>query len=209
MAKQAGPLQQLVEQFSRFAGVGRKNATRMAYQVMSMTDAEAEALSQAILDAHRRLHRCKICQDYTEEEICPICQSPKRDRSVICVVESPRDVTAFERTREYQGLYHVLHGLFSPVDGIGADQLCIRELLARLQDGEVKEVIMATSPTVEGEVTATYLARLIKPLGIKTTRLAYGLPVGSSLEYADETTLYRALSGRGEMCPDSGDVLGV
>ena len=151
MAKQAGPLQQLVEQFSRFAGVGRKNATRMAYQVMSMTDAEAEALSQAILDAHRRLHRCKICQDYTEEEICPICQSPKRDRSVICVVESPRDVTAFERTREYQGLYHVLHGLFSPVDGIGADQLCIRELLARLQDGEVKEVIMATSPTVEGE----------------------------------------------------------
>ena len=199
MAKQAGPLQQLVEQFSRFAGVGRKNATRMAYQVMSMTDAEAEALSQAILDAHRRLHRCKICQDYTEEEICPICQSPKRDRSVICVVESPRDVTAFERTREYQGLYHVLHGLFSPVDGIGADQLCIRELLARLQDGEVKEVIMATSPTVEGEVTATYLARLIKPLGIKTTRLAYGLPVGSSLEYADETTLYRALSGRGEL----------
>lgn len=199
MAKQAGPLQQLVEQFSRFAGVGRKNATRMAYQVMSMTDAEAEALSQAILDAHRRLHRCKICQDYTEEKICPICQSPKRDRSVICVVESPRDVTAFERTREYQGLYHVLHGLFSPVDGIGADQLCIRELLARLQDGEVKEVIMATSPTVEGEVTATYLARLIKPLGIKTTRLAYGLPVGSSLEYADETTLYRALSGRGEM----------
>ena len=199
MAKQAGPLQQLVEQFSRFAGVGRKNATRMAYQVMSMTDAEAEALSQAILDAHRRLHRCKICQDYTEEEICPICQSPKRDRSVICVVESPRDFTAFERTREYQGLYHVLHGLFSPVDGIGADQLCIRELLARLQDGEVKEVIMATSPTVEGEVTATYLARLIKPLGIKTTRLAYGLPVGSSLEYADETTLYRALSGRGEM----------
>ena len=207
MAKQAGPLQQLVEQFSRFAGVGRKNATRMAYQVMSMTDAEAEALSQAILDAHRRLHRCKICQDYTEEEICPICQSPKRDRSVICVVESPRDVTAFERTREYQGLYHVLHGLFSPVDGIGADQRCgdvpvytgPRELLARLQDGEVKEVIMATSPTVEGEVTATYLARLIKPLGIKTTRLAYGLPVGSSLEYADETTLYRALSGRGEM----------
>ena len=114
-------------------------------------------------------------------------------------MESPRDVTAFERTREYNGLYHVLHGLFSPVDGIGAEQLCIRELLARLQDGEVKEVIMATSPTVEGEVTATYLARLIKPLGVKTTRLAYGLPVGSSLEYADETTLYRALSGRGEM----------
>lgn len=199
MAKQAAPLQQLVEQFSKFAGVGRKNATRMAYQVMSMSDAEVQALADAIRGAHTKLHRCKVCQDYTEEEICPICQSAKRDRSVICVVESPRDVTAFERTREYNGMYHVLHGLFSPVDGIGADQLCIRELLARLQDGEVKEVIMATSPTVEGEVTATYLARLIKPLGIKTTRLAYGLPVGSSLEYADETTLYRALSGRGEM----------
>lgn len=199
MAKQAAPLQLLVEQFSKFAGVGRKNATRMAYQVMSMSDAEVQALADAIRGAHTKLHRCKICQDYTEEEICPVCQSKKRDRSVICVVESPRDVTAFERTREYNGLYHVLHGLFSPVDGIGAEQLCIRELLARLQDGEVKEVIMATSPTVEGEVTATYLARLIKPLGIKTTRLAYGLPVGSSLEYADETTLYRALSGRGEM----------
>ena len=199
MAKQAAPLQQLIDQFSRFSGVGRKNATRMAYQVMGMTDAEADALADAIRAAHRRLHRCKVCQDYTEEELCPICQSTKRDRSVICVVESPRDVTAFERTREYNGLYHVLHGLFSPMDGIGADQLCIRELLARLQDGTVKEVIMATSPTVEGEVTATYLARLIKPLGIKTTRLAYGLPVGGSLEYADETTLYRALSGRGEM----------
>ncbi len=199
MAKQAAPLQQLVEQFSKFAGVGRKNATRMAYQVMSMSDAEVQALADAIRNAHTKLHRCKVCQDYTEQEICPICQSTKRDRTVICVVESPRDVTAFERTREYNGLYHVLHGLFSPVDGIGADQLCIRELLARLQDGEVTEVIMATSPTVEGEVTATYLARLIKPLGIKTTRLAYGLPVGSSLEYADETTLYRALSGRGEM----------
>ncbi len=199
MAKQAAPLQLLVEQFSKFAGVGRKNATRMAYQVMSMSDAEVQALADAIRGAHTKLHRCKICQDYTEEEICPVCQSKKRDHSVICVVESPRDVTVFERTREYNGLYHVLHGLFSPVDGIGAEQLCIRELLARLQDGEVKEVIMATSPTVEGEVTATYLARLIKPLGIKTTRLAYGLPVGSSLEYADETTLYRALSGRGEM----------
>ena len=199
MAKQAGPLQQLVEQFSRFAGGRPTNVISSAYDGKGIPPARTKVLSQAILDAHRRLHRCKICQDYTEEEICPICQSPKRDRSVICVVESPRDVTAFERTRGYQGLYHVLHGLFAPVDGSGADQLCIRELLARLQDGEVKEVIMATSPTVEGEVTATYLARLIKPLGIKTTRLAYGLPVGSSLEYADETTLYRALSGRGEM----------
>lgn len=199
MSKQAAPLQQLVEQFSKFSGIGRKNATRMAYQVMAMSDGEVTALADAIRNAHTKLHRCKVCQDYTEKEVCDICQSPKRDKSIICVVESPRDVTAFERTREYNGLYHVLHGLFSPVDGIGAEQLCIRELLARLQDGTVKEVIMATSPTVEGEVTATYMARLIKPLGLKTTRLAYGLPVGSSLEYADETTLYRALSGRGEM----------
>ena len=199
MSKQAAPLQQLVEQFSKFSGIGRKNATRMAYQVMAMSDGEVNALADAIRNAHTKLHRCKVCQDYTEKEVCDICQSPKRDKSIICVVESPRDVTAFERTREYNGLYHVLHGLFSPIDGIGAEQLCIRELLARLQDGTVKEVIMATSPTVEGEVTATYMARLIKPLGLKTTRLAYGLPVGSSLEYADETTLYRALSGRGEM----------
>ena len=135
----------------------------------------------------------------TEAELCPICASAKRDRSVICVVETPRDVQAFERTREYHGMYHVLHGLISPMDGIGAEQLTVKELLARLGDGEVKEVIMAMNPTVEGEATAMYLAKLIKPLGIKTTRLAYGLPVGASLEYTDETTLYRALSGRGEL----------
>ena len=136
--------------------------------------------------------------DYTAGEICKICLSQKRDRSVICVVESPRDIKSIERTHEYNGLYHVLHGLISPMDGIGAEQLCIKELLARLND-TVKEVIMATSPTVEGEATAMYLAKLIKPMGIKTTRLAYGLPVGSSLEYADETTLYRAMQGRGEL----------
>ena len=199
MGYNAAPLERLVEQFSKFPGIGRKGATRMAYQVLSMDPKEAAELASAIQDAHTKLHRCRVCQDYTEQEVCRICSSPKRDPSVICVVESPRDVTAFERTREYNGLYHVLHGLISPMDGIGAEQLCVKELLARLQDSTVKEVIMATNPTVEGEATALYLAKLIKPLGIRTTRLAYGLPVGSSLEYADETTLYRALSGRGDL----------
>ena len=199
MANNAEPLERLIDQFSRFPGIGRKGATRMAYQVMCMSDAEVLELSGAIRDAKARLHRCKCCQNFTESDLCSICSSPKRDRSVICVVESPRDVTAIERTREYNGMYHVLHGLISPMDGIGADQLCVKELLARLGTGEVKEVIMATSPTVEGEATAMYLAKLVKPLGVKATRLAYGLPVGSSLEYADETTLYRAISGRGEL----------
>ncbi len=199
MANNAEPLERLIDQFSRFPGIGRKGATRMAYQVMGMSDAEVLELSGAIRDAKARLHRCKCCQNFTESDLCSICSSPKRDRSVICVVESPRDVTAIERTREYNGMYHVLHGLISPMDGIGADQLCVKELLARLGNGEVKEVIMATSPTVEGEATAMYLAKLVKPLGVKATRLAYGLPVGSSLEYADETTLYRAISGRGEL----------
>ena len=199
MANNAEPLERLIDQFSRFPGIGRKGATRMAYQVMGMSDAEVLELSGAIRDAKARLHRCKCCQNFTERDLCSICSSPKRDRSVICVVESPRDVTAIERTREYNGMYHVLHGLISPMDGIGADQLCVKELLARLGTGEVKEVIMATSPTVEGEATAMYLAKLVKPLGVKATRLAYGLPVGSSLEYAAETTLYRAISGRGEL----------
>lgn len=199
MANNAEPLERLIDQFSRFPGIGRKGATRMAYQVMGMSDAEVLELSGAIRDAKARLHRCKCCQNFTESDLCSICSSLKRDRSVICVVESPRDVTAIERTREYNGMYHVLHGLISPMDGIGADQLCVKELLARLGTGEVKEVIMATSPTVEGEATAMYLAKLVKPLGVKATRLAYGLPVGSSLEYADETTLYRAISGRGEL----------
>lgn len=191
-------LEKLVDQFARFPGIGRKGATRMAYQVLNMTDQEARDLAQAVLDAKTKLHRCRICQDYTENDLCRICASNRRDKSTICVVETPRDITAVERTHEYRGTYHVLHGLISPMDGIGADQLCVKELLRRLT-GEVKEVIMATSPTVEGEATAMYLANLIKPLGVKVTRLAYGLPVGSSLEYADETTLYRAISGRGEL----------
>ena len=192
------PLENLIDQFAQFPGIGRKSAVRMAYQVMSMPPKQAMELAKAIEHAKSDLHRCRICQDYTTGDVCKICASQKRDRSIICVVEGPRDIKSIERTHEYNGLYHVLHGLISPMDGIGADQLCIKELLARLND-TVKEVIMATSPTVEGEATAMYIAKLIKPLGIKTTRLAYGLPVGSSLEYADETTLYRAMAGRGEM----------
>ncbi len=199
MGYQAAPLERLIDEFGKFPGIGRKGATRMAYQVLSMSDADAESLAQAIRDAHSRLHRCRICQNFTENEVCPICSGAKRDASTICVVEKPRDVQAFERTREYHGLYHVLHGLINPLDGIGPEQLCVKELLARLNGGKVKEVIMATSPTVEGEATAMYLAKLIKPLGIRVTRLASGLPVGSSLEYTDETTLYRALEGRGEL----------
>ena len=164
-----------------------------------MDKTEAMAFAQAIVDAHTKLHRCKVCQNFTDGEVCSICADGARDHSVICVVESPRDVGAFERTREYRGEYHVLHGLISPMDGVGADQLTIKELLARLKNETVREVIMATNPTVEGEATALYLARLIKPLGVKVSRLAYGLPVGGSLEYADPTTLGRSLVSRGEL----------
>ena len=191
----AEPLENLADQFARFPGIGRKGAVRMAYEVMSMSNEQAMELAKAIENAKVKLHRCRLCQDYTANEVCSICASPKRDRSVICVVESPRDVKAIERTHEFNGLYHVLHGLISPMDGIGADQLCVKVIRADAVHGGNQ----ATSPTVEGEATAMYLAKLIKPLGIKTTRLAYGLPVGSSLEYADETTLYRAMEGRGEM----------
>ncbi len=199
MAYNPASLERLIEQFARFNGIGRKGAARLAYQVLAMDAPQAQAFADAIRDAHAKVHRCRVCQSFTDQQLCPICADTGRDASTILVVESPQDVAAFERTREYKGRYHVLHGLISPVDGITADQLAIRELLARLQDGKVKEVIMATNPTVEGEATALYLSKLIKPLGIRTTRLASGLPVGSNLEYADEVTLYRALAGRGEL----------
>ena len=199
MGYTAAPLERLIEEFSKFKGIGAKNATRMAYQVMSMTDEEAQKLAEAIQGAHTRIHRCRICQNYTEADVCPIWSSAKRDDSVICVVEKPRDVQVFERTREYNGLYHVLHGLMDPINGVTAEHICVKELLARLHGDKVKEVIMAMNPTVEGEATAMYLAKLIKPLGIKTTRLAQGLPVGGNLEYVDENTLYRALSDRAEL----------
>ena len=195
----AQPLERLINNFQKLPGVGRKGATRMAYQVLSMDKTEAEEFAAAIMAVHNQIHRCPVCQNFTEKEVCKICDSASRDKSVICIVESPRDITTFEKTREYKGTYHVLHGLISPLDGIGVDQLTVKELLARLADDTVKEVIMATNPTVEGEATAMYLSRLIKPMDIKVTRLAYGLPVGSSLEFADEVTLFRALKGRTEI----------
>jgi len=195
----AEPLERLINNFSRLNGVGRKGATRMAYQVLAMDEKDAREFAAAIMDVHTKIKRCPVCRNFTDKDVCPICSSGRRDNSVICIVESPRDVTTFEKTREYKGMYHVLHGLISPLDGISAEQLTIKELLDRLKDDTVKEVIMATSPTIEGETTAMYISRLVKPLGVKVTRLAYGLPVGASLEYADEVTLYRALEGRTEI----------
>ncbi len=199
MAYNVVPLTKLIEQFERLPGIGRKSAQRLAFYVLDLPKQKAEEFAGAILEAHEKIKRCSICQNFTDSEQCPICANPARDPSVICVVEDPRDVMAFERTREYEGLYHVLHGLISPMDGIGPDQLCIKELLRRLGDGTVKEVIMATNPTVEGEATAMYLARLIKPMGVRVSRLAYGIPVGGNLEFADEVTLFRALEGRNEI----------
>lgn len=197
MSGSALPLVRLIEQFERLPGVGKKSAQRLAFHMLDMTDEKAKAFTDTILDAKAKIRKCRVCQNLTEEEICPICQSTGRDKTIICVVENPQDVLAFERTREYNGLYHVLHGLISPMDGIGPDQLHIKELIARVgSESTVEEVVMATNPTVEGEATATYLARLLKPMGLKTTRLAYGIPVGGNLEYADEVTLYRALEGR-------------
>ncbi len=198
MAYNVLPLTKLVEQFERLPGIGRKTAQRLAFYVLALPKEKAAEFAGAILEAHEKIKRCQICQSLTEKELCPVCSDETRDRTVICVVENSQDVIAFERTREYHGLYHVLHGLISPMDGIGPDQLCIKELLARL-DGTVKEVVMATNPTVEGEATAIYLARLLKPMGVKVTRLAYGIPVGGNLEYADEVTLSRALEGRNEI----------
>ena len=199
MAYVAAPLERLIEQFAKLPGIGRKGATRYAYQVLSMPREEALEFARAIEEAHTKVRRCKICQNFTEKEICPICANAARDHGVICVVESPRDVTAFERTRAFRGLYHVLHGLLSPMDGISAEQLCIKELLERLKGEEIQELIMATNSTVEGEATAMYIAKLVKPLGVKVTRLAYGLPVGSDIQYADEFTLSSSLTNRKEL----------
>ncbi len=196
MAYSIPALDSLVDEFRKMPSVGQKSAERMAFYVLGLTDTEAKTLSNAILEAHDRIHRCKICCNLTGDEVCSVCQSAERDRTTVCVVESPRDVLAFERTHEYHGLYHVLHGAISPMNGVGPDDLTVKELLARLQDDAVEEVIMATNPTVEGEATAMYISRLLKPLGVRVTRLAYGVPVGADLEYADEVTLTRALAGR-------------
>lgn len=193
------PLVILAEKFASLPGIGMKSAQRLAYHVMSMDEDSVKDFAQALINAKRNVHSCKCCQNLTEKELCPICSDDERDSRVICVVEGPKDVTAFERTREYNGVYHVLHGLLSPMDGITPDKLRIRELLARISAGGVEEVIMATNPTVEGDATAMYVAGLLKPMGIKVTRLAFGLPVGGILEYADEITLFKALENRNDM----------
>ncbi len=193
------PLTKLTECFARLPGIGRKSAQRLAFHILRMPEEEAKAFANAILEAREKIGYCEICKNITDTPRCAICSDETRDKSTVCVVEDPRDVIAIERTKEYHGLYHVLGGLISPMDGIGPENLFIKELLARLGDGSVKEVIMATNPTVEGEATAMYLSRLIKPMGIKVSRLAYGIPVGGNLEYADEVTLYRAIEGRSLM----------
>ena len=190
------PLIILTEKFASLPGIGMKSAQRLAYHVMSMDTAAVEEFAQALVNAKKNVHRCSVCCNLTEREICPICGDDARDHSVICVVETPKDVTAFERTREYNGVYHVLHGLLSPMDGVTPDKLHIKELLARISKGGIDEVIMATNPTVEGDATALYVAGLLKPLGIKVSRLAFGLPVGGMLEYADVVTLFKALENR-------------
>ncbi len=193
------PLTKLIEQFARLPGVGRKTAQRFAFYILDLPEEKARQFAETIVEARTKMKKCAVCGNLTDAELCPICAAAGRDHSTICVVEDPRDVLAFERTREYTGVYHVLHGLISPMEGVGPEQLTIKELLARVNKGGVEEVIMATNPTVEGEATAMYLARLLKPLGVKTSRLAYGIPVGGNLEYADEVTLYRALQGRSEI----------
>lgn len=193
------PLTELIAQFERLPGIGKKTAQRLAYSILEQPPERAEKFAEALVNARRKIHFCKVCQALTDMDICAICGDNERDHGVICVVAEPKDVMAFERTREYNGTYHVLHGVISPLDGIGPEQLRIKELMARLSDNAVTEIIMATNPTVEGEATASYLSRLIKPLDIKVTRLAYGIPVGGDLEYADEYTLARALEGRNEI----------
>ena len=192
------PLEGLVEKFESLPGIGHKSAQRLAYHILDLSKGEAESFANAILEAHEKIHYCSVCCNLTDGELCPVCRNSARDKSTICVVEEPKDVFALERAGEYTAQYHVLHGAISPLSGIGPDQLRIKELLARI-DGSVNEVIMATNPTVEGEATAMYLSRLLKPLGVKVTRLAYGIPVGGDLEYADEVTLQRAMEGRHEL----------
>ena len=193
-------LENLVEHFAKLPGIGRKTAQRLAFYVLSLPQEEADAFAQSITQAKTAIHCCPVCQNLTEGEgPCAVCASPKRDHSLICVVADPKDVVAMERSREYQGLYHVLHGVISPMNHVGPDDLHIKSLVDRVAGGEVKEVIMATNPDTEGEATAMYLSRLLKPFGVRVTRLAYGIPVGGHLEFADDATLMRALEGRREI----------
>ncbi|MBC9784092.1 recombination protein RecR [Heliobacterium chlorum] len=195
----AEPVSRLIEELSKLPGVGPKTAQRLAFHLLNVPRTEAVALARAIVEAHDKTLYCSVCTNLTDSDPCRVCGDTNRDRSVICVVEEPRDVVAVEKTREYRGLYHVLHGALSPIEGVGPEQLKISQLMTRLGDPELREIIVATNPTVEGEATAAYLARLIKPMGIKVSRIAHGLPVGGDLEYADQVTLLRAIDGRREL----------
>ncbi len=188
------PIVKLIHEFSKLPGVGKKTAQRYAYKIIGMTDGEAKAFAESIVECKRKVRYCKVCGNFTEDDVCEICK--RRDGATICVVKEPKDVIAMEKLHEFKGVYHVLHGVISPMDGVGPNDIRIKELLARVQDGSVQEVIMATNPDVEGEATAMYIAKILKPLGINVTRLAHGIPIGSELEYTDEVTLSRALSER-------------
>ena len=192
-------IQRLVNQLSRLPGIGRKTAQRLAYHIISLPEEQVKELAVAIFNGKQQVHFCPVCGNFTDVDPCAICSDPNRRHDVICVVKDPRDVNAMERMRDYNGLYHVLHGVISPMDGVGPDDIRIRELMQRLSDGSVQEVVLATNPDVEGEATASYIARLIKPMGIRVTRIAHGVPVGGELEYTDEITLLRAFQGRREL----------
>ena len=198
MAEYIAPLEILIEQFRSLKGVGKKTATRLAFSILDFSEEQTEYFANSILDAKRSIVTCECCFNISDAPLCAVCSDDERDGSVICVVEDPRAVMAFEKVKDYKGLYHVLGGVISPMDGIGPDQLKVKELISRL-DGSVKEVIVATNPTIEGETTAMYLAKLLSTLDVKVTRLAYGVPVGGDLEYADEVTLFRAMEGRRNM----------
>ena len=193
------PLQNLIEEFEKLPGIGSKTARRLAYHVVNLPKEKADKFAKAILEAKTKIRYCSVCQNFSEDEVCSLCSGNQRDRSVICVVESPKDVLQMERTNEFKGLYHVLHGAISPMENIGPDDIRIKELMGRIATGEVKELIMATNPNLEGETTAMYISKLSKPFGIKVTRIASGIPVGGELEYADEITLSKALNARFEL----------
>ena len=199
MAEYIESLQRLAEQFGRLEGVGKKTAMRLAFSILELEMEDAEAFAASILDAKQKIHLCPICQNLTDKDICSICADENRDHGLVCVVTDAKTVIAMEKVREFKGVYHVLHGLISPMNGITPDHLKIKELLARVGEEGIDEVIVATNPTVEGEATAMYLSKLLRPIGVKVTRLAYGVPVGADLEYADEVTLFRALEGRREV----------
>jgi len=199
MAGNIPVLDQLIDNLRRLPGIGYKSAVRLAFYIVNSSEDYAKQFAQSIIDVKQKLTLCSVCQNISDTEVCRVCGNPSRDHSLVCVVESPRDVMTFERVKEYSGTYHVLHGVISPLDGIGPDQLKIKELVGRIGGGEVKEIIVATNPNVEGEATALYISKLIKPLGVRVTRLAYGIPVGGELEFSDEVTLFRAIEGRREI----------